>query len=143
MVPAALYVDGGQVKAVDLVRGLEKLVAQLSRHHFILLCQLGLLGQQAPHQRVNSTCKEPGDEGRVGTSSTTDPSLHQTFPLRLKQSQPNFSGHKWGEKSTVQPAGCAVVLGEGAVQTACFGVEARAICEIIDSMKIRFRKKIF
>lgn len=66
MVPAALNVDGGQVKAVDLVSGLEKLVAQLSGHHFILIEQLGLLGQQAPDQRVNSTCK--GDpEAILGT----------------------------------------------------------------------------
>lgn len=57
MVSATLYVDGSQVKAVDLVSGLEKLVAQLPRHHFILIYQLGLLGQQAPHQRVNSTCQ--------------------------------------------------------------------------------------
>lgn len=45
MVSATLYVDGSQVKAMDLVSGLEKLIAQLSCHHFILIHQLGLLGQ--------------------------------------------------------------------------------------------------
>lgn len=49
---------------MDLLCGLEKLVAQLSCHHFILFHQLGLLGQQAPHQRVNSTCKgDPEGDG--------------------------------------------------------------------------------
>lgn len=57
MVSTALYVDGGQVEAVDLVSGLEKLAAQFFCYHFILIHQLGLLGQQAPDQRVNSTCK--------------------------------------------------------------------------------------
>ena len=42
---------------MDFVSGLEKLVAQLTRHHFILIHQFGLLGQQTPHQGVNSTCK--------------------------------------------------------------------------------------
>lgn len=87
MVSASLYVDGGQVKAVDLVGGLEKLVAQLSCHHFVLIQELGLLGQQAPDQRVNSTCKGGieailGAGGRVRLSSTASPSLHQTFPIR-------------------------------------------------------------
>ena len=71
MVPATLYVDGSQVKAVDRVSGLEKLVAQLARHHFILIHRFGLLGQQAPHQRVNSTCK--GDpEAMLGMGAAGD-----------------------------------------------------------------------
>ena len=84
MVPAALCVDGSQVIAVHLLNGLAKLIAQLSCHHFILLHQFGVIGQQALHQRVNSTCKgdHPGDKGRVGTSAIADPSLYQMLSLK-------------------------------------------------------------
>ena len=70
---------------MDFVSGLEKLVAQLTRHHFILIHQFGLLGQQTPHQGVNSTCKgEPEamlGAGQLGTSSIAGHALLLTVSL--------------------------------------------------------------
>lgn len=73
MVSAPLDVDGSQVEAMDGVVRLEQHVAEFPCHHFILVCQLGLLGQQASNQRIDSTCRgtpggRPSARNRVRAS---------------------------------------------------------------------------
>ena len=102
---------------MDLVSGLEKLVAQLTRHHFILIHQFGLLGQQTPHQRVNSTCK--GDlevmlgVGQLGTSSIAGHALLLTVSLSQLKERPTA------------PLGLELGKEHSAAHRVCWGLEAR------------------
>lgn len=105
---------------MDLVSGLEKLVAQLTRHHFILIHQFGLLGQQTPHQRVNSTCK--GDlevmlgVGQLGTSSIPGHALLLTVSLSQMKDGPTA------------PLGLELRKEHSSAHRVCWGLEAHPHC---------------
>lgn len=113
---------------MDLVSGLEKLVAQLTRQHFILIHQLGLLGQQTPHQRVNFTCKGDPDAmlgvGQVGISSIAGHTLLLT--VSLSQVKDGLTGPLGLELGKEEPSAAHRVCGGWRpVHTACHAAVMR------------------